>query len=89
MAKDAEKSLANLSVKNSVTIGSNKGTISTKTFKNNGEDSAKSASKVSLFRGSGKKSTGDGQDSMEQTQMTNTYLMDGSIDPKMAANSQI
>lgn len=85
VAKDAERTLAQLSVKNSLMVGSNKGTISTKTLNNNEEDSA---SKVSLFKGSSKKSTAaDGADSMEQTQMTNTYLVEGQGDSKQAANS--
>ena len=72
VAKNAEKSLAQLSVKNSISIGSNKGTISTKTFKNGGDESVKSGSKMTLFKnnnnvsGSAKKMHEDG-DMMEQT----------------------
>ena len=72
VAKNAEKSLAQLSVKNSISIGSNKGTISTKTFKNSGDESVKSGSKMTLFKhnnnvsGSAKKIQED-SDMMEQT----------------------
>ena len=93
MAKNAEKSLAQLSVKNATSIGSNKGTISTKTFKN-GDESVKSNSKATIFKNnnnangsSAQKLAPDGTEMMEQTQMTNTYLIESTNDGRVAANA--